>query len=513
MIASSGVRALARALVWWLPPAVLLLAASAFSVAVHQERVTVHWAPATSAQTRTAVQLAHGLAYGRSIEDSGPTRIDTFILVDSADGTLSHLQRHPAVRALDIPHPSSAGTLAPRLSVERVPSYAWLIDWQPQSTVLLLAAALLLAGARAVRRSVRAAVTLAALVLVGIAALSLPVDAQLHMGDSDMYTASRERFERDFNDENVGFESHLSVRVIRWLDRRVGGDTSPAVALTLLSRAATGWFLMMLLAAAAVDRFSPQALRYLALAAAAPASVMYFGYLEVGYLSLTPAVFPLVMQGLQGRRGRLEAGALLAGLGAALHGFGLLSIIGTVAAALTARAAFWTRIGLAGRALAFASTAYLGWIFIYVVAQKLTILPSDAGEIPWRSMTETVLQQSLVNWAVLSPRGALEIAAAAWMVGVPLAIAAFAGGLRDAPWRPVLAFTIPSLVFLCGFWPIQGLAVEADLLVAAFPAVYALSWLAARSPRSTLMGVLLLAGSHVVFWRVLFSDAFVASRL
>lgn len=98
------------------------------------------------------------------------------------------------------------------------------------------------------------------------------------------------------------------------------------------------------------------------------------------------------------------------------------------------------------------------------------------------------------------------------MTGVPLAFAVATGWRTTQLVRPVLAYTLPSAVFLCAFWPVQGLAVDTDLVVATFPAIYALAWLLAESPRGTLLGLLVLVSSHVVFWRVLFSDAFVTAH-
>jgi hypothetical protein len=504
----------AGGLLWFTPAILLLVAAAGYSVQVNQARVVVRWAPSASSDAREAVASASGLVYRRAIERDGVNDSDSFLPVDPDDDLLPRLRSHPAVQTADVDD-RAAAQLTPRISIERVPSHSWLLDWQVQSSILMLTAMLLLAGSMAARRPVRIVVAVTCLIGLAVAALSLPLDARVHMGDSEQYTSSRAGFDNVFPAGEVGFEAHLSSRLVWWLDRRLGGnEASAAGALALLSRAATCWFVAMLLVAGVLDRFSPVALRYLALAVAAPASLMYFGYHELGYLSLTPAVFPLVLQGIRGLRGRLETGAVLAGFGAALHGFGVLSIAGAGAAALSAPASLRDRAWLLGRAAAFATAAYLGWILIYVVGMRLTINPGDAGEVPWRHLTETAIQGTYVNWAMRSLRGGIEIVTAGWMVGVPLALAAAAAAGADRQvTRAAMAFAAPSIVFLCVWWPIQGLAVEADLLVAAFPAVYALSWLAAQSTRATMLGLLLLSSSHIVFWRVLFSDAFVASRL
>jgi hypothetical protein len=507
------IRALVTALPWLIPAILLVIASAAYSVQVDQPRIVVRWAPSADAEARSAVAAAARLVYRRAIERDGVNDADSFLPIEPGDQVLPRLRQLPEVASAEIEGAADA-PLTPRVSIALAPSYVWFLEWQVQSSVLMLAAIALIAGSMASRRPVRIAIAIACTAAIGIAGLTLPLDARIHMGDSEQYTASRQGFENVFPADMVGFESHLSSQLVWWLDRAFGqNDVSAAAALAVLSRAATMAFVAMLLGVGMLERFSPAALRYLALAIAAPASLMYFGYRELGYLSLSPAVFPLIVHGLRGLRGRLEAGALLAGLGAAFHGFGILSIAGSGAAAFVTRAPLDERAWRLGRVAAFATAAYLGWILIYVAVLHVSINPSDAGEIPWRSLSETVIQGTYVKWAVLSVRGLIEIAAASWMVGVPLALAAAAAAIEGHVSRQAWLFAAPSILFLCFIWPIQGLAVEADLLVAAFPAIYALAWVAAQSSRATMLGLVLLAGSHVVFWRVLFSDAFVASRL
>ena len=72
----------------------------------------------------------------------------------------------------------------------------------------------------------------------------------------------------------------------------------------------------------------------------------------------------------------------------------------------------------------------------------------------------------------------------------------------------MLAYVLPSLMYLCAFWPVQGLALEADLIVAAFPAVYALAWFASSSAPASGCAALLLAAGHAVLWRVVLGAFF-----
>jgi hypothetical protein len=69
---------------------------------------------------------------------------------------------------------------------------------------------------------------------------------------------------------------------------------------------------------AATDRWSSRSVRYIALALMAPATLMYFGYLEVGYLSLSAAAFPFIARDL------INGDELTPGLlfGATLYGLG-----------------------------------------------------------------------------------------------------------------------------------------------------------------------------------------------
>src|SRR5204862_341872 len=76
--------------------------------------------------------------------------------------------------------------------------------------------------------------------------------------------------------------------------------------------------------------------RFVALAIASPIALTFFGYYEVGYLSVGIAVFPLIVYAIR-RRGEgaaVDVAGGLQGLHAALHGFGLVGIAGGALAAL-----------------------------------------------------------------------------------------------------------------------------------------------------------------------------------
>jgi hypothetical protein len=348
-----------------------------------------------------------------------------------------------------------------------------------------------------------------------LAMLVVPLHQPIRMGDSETYTASRDNFDFYMGARTVRFEAHLSSMVLRALDRALGpsGD-SPRQAFTWLTRVAALWFAAMLLVAGHTGRWSPSSLRYLALVVASPATLMYFGYRELGYLSLNAAVVPLVFRGFRGRRASFDAGSALAGLGAALHGFGLLSLAGTALATIGARLRVAARVRLLIQAFAIGTSAYLIWVFAYVAGLRLDIVPGHAESIPWRPLVENAVGEGRINYAIVSPRGATDVLLSAWMTGVPLVTCALAALRRRADVAiPALLFALPSALFLFAFWPIQGLAVEADLLVAAFPGFYALAWVASRSTPATWWSMLVLASGHVMFWRVMLSDLFVNSRV
>ena len=79
--------------------------------------------------------------------------------------------------------------------------------------------------------------------------------------------------------------------------------------------------------------------------------------------------------------------------------------------------------------------------------------------------------------------------------------------------RVALAYIIPSAVFLLMFWPIQGLAIEMDLVLAAFPGLFALAWICAHEARTTMVAAALLASAQLAFWRVVLDHTFVNSRI
>jgi len=58
-------------------------------------------------------------------------------------------------------------------------------------------------------------------------------------------------------------------------------------------------------------------------------------------------------------------------------------------------------------------------------------------------------------------------------------------------------------------WPFEGVGGGMDLVVAGFPAFYALAWVCAHDSRRTTIAAALLVSAHYAFWRVVLDDRFV----
>jgi hypothetical protein len=239
---------------------------------------------------------------------------------------------------------------------------------------------------------------------------------------------------------------------------------------------------------------------------------MYFGYQELGYLSLNVAAYPLLSRGLQSSTLRMNVGSTLAGIGAALHGFGLLSLAGCSIAALASPHPRVTRLWYAMTTLAWGTAAYAGWIVIYAIVLKLPVVAGHAEAIPLRPwlVDQFVADEDRVNAAILSLRGARDLLFTAWIVGAGLIPVAVSLARRFAEEvRKACGYAVPSVVFSVLFWPVQGLGFEMDLVVAAFPAFYAMAWVCAHDGRRSAIAAALLVSGHLAFWRVVLDPRFI----
>jgi hypothetical protein len=348
-----------------------------------------------------------------------------------------------------------------------------------------------------------------------VMAFTVPLSQPIAMGDSETYTTSRRLFEQYAGVRQIRSEAHLSWAILGRLDAWYGrDDESPARALRTLTQGGTLLFFIAAVGVASLERWSPLVLRYLSLALLAPAALLYFGYQELGYLSLNVAVFPLLTRGLRTNSRMLEASGALSGIGAALHGFGLLSIAGAGLVTLSCRATLMDRVRRALRLGTCGLVAYSWWIPLYALVLHLPLVPGHADSIPLRPWLSDGFGEGRVNVAIFSAIGARDLLFSAWVAGVPLI------GVTAALWRryphevrSALFYAIPSTLFLMVFWPIQGLSVEMDLVLAAFPALYALAWVCAHDAKAATIAAALLASAHLAFWRIVLGGDFVNPRI
>jgi hypothetical protein len=165
------------------------------------------------------------------------------------------------------------------------------------------------------------------------------------------------------------------------------------------------------------------------------------------------------------------------------------------------------------RITAWGAAAYVGWVAIYLLVFNLPLVPGHAESIPLRPWLVDQVSDRL-NVAILSISGSRDMFFSAWVAGVPLVVVtATLWREKREETRAALLYTVPSVIFLVMFWPIQGLGVEMDLVFAAFPAVYALAWVCAHDARRTAIAAFLLISAHMAFWRIVIGSDFVNSRL
>jgi hypothetical protein len=501
--------------IWVTIGAIALLTLVLVDVTIVEPRIHIRWREGITALDRAALEQRYALAAGEPLEGNtwryalgdGSRENVAALIADRAVADTAYIDRPTlAVPAREL----RIGVTRARLLLGPAP----LQVVQLQSVLLFAAAATMLWAAAVpdVRRRRR----LAGAVLLGVAlaAYALPLRQPIRMGDSETYTRSRESFELFSGVHRIRAEAHLSHTILGRLDSLFGRtEAAPGRAMTVVMHGATAWFLLTALTVAVVERWSPVVVRYVGLVLLAPSTLLYFGYRELGHLSLNAAAFPLLVRGLQQGTAHLEAGSTLIGVGAALHGFGLLSLFGAWFAALATRISLAQRVRLLGRVVAWGTAAYLGWVAVYLILLKLPLVPGHAESIPLRPWFAAEIGDR-INAAIFSATGARDLVVSAWLAGVPLvAVVASLWRTHANEVRLAAAYSMPSAVFLVVFWPIQGLAVEMDLVFAAFPALFALAWVCAHDARKAAVAAVLLASAQLMFWRVVLDHTFVNSRI
>jgi len=482
-------------------------------VTIIDPRVTVRWDESVSPASRTALERRHGLRNGTPVDET----TWRYGLGDTSRENIRALIRDPAVEDTGY---IDREALAPERRVRDTPWYPFsgLLD-RPSDLLrlhrsfwLALGGGVLLWAACAPSERRRRNVTVATLLLVGVIAVAVPFEPSLvTMGESAERTRSRAEFER-WSAELIRFEKHLSQVILLELYLQFDPtEAAPERTLIAMARGATAWFVVLALAIALFERWSALVLRYLGLALLAPAALLYFGWREFGYLSLNVAAFPLLVRGLKGDAGRLEAASTCAGLGAALHGSGLVSLAGTWIAALGARGTPGERVGRVLRVTAWGTAAYLGWIALYMFVLRLPIGVDPGPTIidPWRPLFAHDIRAQRVAPAILSAAGARDLLMSAWVVGAPLLFVALPLWRQYAhEVRTMLWYIPPSILFVIFRWPFDGVGGGVDLVVAGFPAMYALTWVCAHDRKTTSIAALLLVSAHYAFWQVVLDERF-----
>ena len=506
-----------RTWAWIALGGVLIAIVAMVDVTTIDPRVTVRWRAEVGRADRVALERQYGLGNAEQIEgtswryqlrDRSRENIGALVQDPAVDDTgyidrdtfaTENRQIRVAVRSLSFP-------LSDRF--ER-PSQLLQLH---QTVWLLLGGGILLWAARASSDRRRRNATVATLLCVGMLAWTLPISPSfVHMGDANQRASTREDFERYAGVEGIRFEAHLSYAILGQLDRLFGRtDDAPRRAQITLARGTTGWFVLCALAIGFLERWSPLILRYLGLSLLAPSALLYFGWLETGYHSLNLAIFPLLARGLRDGGWRLEAGSALTGLGAALHGFGLVSLIGAWMAALVTRIGVADRVGRFLRIAAWGTAAYLGWTAVYIIVLKLPItLGNNADGFPWRPWFADEILGGRVNAAIFSATGARDLLMTGWVVGAPLLVVAASLWRRHGnEVRMALGYAVPSVILTILIWPTQGIGEGMHLVFARFAAVYALAWVCAHDPTRTKIAAALLISAHYAFWYICLDPRF-----
>jgi hypothetical protein len=231
-------------------------------------------------------------------------------------------------------------------------------------------------------------------------------------------------------------------------------------------------------------------------------------------LSLAAAAFPFIARDLikgDDMTPGLLFGAILYGLGAAMHGIGYLSIAALFFAVIATGLPLRRRVVLAVALSGVAIAAALIWVWYYLAVLGFDVIPSHAaGGFIMRSLWRPREAEGRILYPLFSIITARDIFFSGLIAGLPLVLVALSvrnQSPREA--RLALAFSIPCAIAFLLFWPPQGIAIEMDMIVALFPAVFALLWVSSASIRASIASGALLVLGHTVFWWVVQDDRFI----
>jgi hypothetical protein len=249
--------------------------------------------------------------------------------------------------------------------------------------------------------------------------------------------------------------------------------------------------------------------------------LLFLGYREFAYLPLALAAtaLPLVLIGIdRAEPASIILGSLVLGTGAAVHSFGLITLVAAMIALVATRQP--AKVLLAS--LAGGTAAWGVWLILFVIAGP-SLATGHAGNLDLRQLfqDERVEYVQRTKPGLFTRRGMRDVLVIYVMGGLTLGLTLVAETrelfrrrtaadphFRELP--AVLAFLVPSLGAAALIWPIQGVAVDTDFVMGLCAAFYALAWyVAGRSPWRAVVCWLLLAASHPVFWWVVRSRDFV----
>jgi hypothetical protein len=201
----------------------------------------------------------------------------------------------------------------------------------------------------------------------------------------------------------------------------------------------------------------------------------------------------------------MQASGVLQGLHAALHGFGVVGMVGGMLATVSVRRPGWSRWAPLLQYGAFAVAMYLGWMALYTVVWKISVLADPAvSAVAIRGWSEGYYFDRRLVHPLSSLRGIAEVGASSLATGVPVLFAGvLAGPLRASGTRIALAYALPALAFLVLWWPSLGVNRDLDLLLGACTAAGAGAWLASRRMRTTMLSVAVLVLVHIYFWSLI----------
>jgi hypothetical protein len=399
----------------------------------------------------------------------------------------------------------AAGWLATAIVFTRT---AHLFAPRPQSAVLLGLSLLILDACAGDRRR-RRRVVLGALVIAFAAFVFMPLPARINGHDLSggiAAASSRQQFDTRFRlaEGVVNFHSHLGDVLIGSLDAAFGRTPqSPARAYDAMSRLAGILFLLEIGIAAAWHRWSREVCRYVALTLALPVCLLYFGYWELGYLSVAAGVVPLLALARRGDAVDAQGATLVAGfeqgLHTAGHGFGMMGLAGGALSMLCSKGSALRRL-IGGATFVSSSVAlYLGWIFVYMTVLGLQVV--WARQIGGRPLFEPAIVDRRIASPLFSLDGLGEFGLFSALSGVPLFALAMVT-TRRSRLLPAALFSLPSLLFQVRWWPISA-PFNLDLLLAVFPGQFAACWALASSTTKSRTALVLIAGLHLLMWTTL----------